>query len=690
MNTKDSIDHVNQKYTAAVVVTSDSCYEDKTKDKSGLYVMSELMKLPYIDQVVKHIVPDDKDKIVALINSLLDSVELLITCGGTGLCPRDVTPEATQSLYHKSCPGIATLLMMDSIKKTPHAALSRLSSGIVESTLIVNFPGKLIACQQCFESLKVVLQHALEQVKFNPKSIKKTHLDQDKTDVNNGMKQLISTNDDHTNYCKPIGDSSTFTNHRVDSQADITKSTIKSMYKLVKYEDALEILKQHSTSVLINKAEVIFDGDKSLSAALGSTLADHVKSKTIIPETKVSTMDGYVLNLSQNMANKVKSIGSVHAKLVKNLEEFSRLRDENSFFCYQVNTGGSLPIKNFAVIPFEDSGPSKFNGSIPIYKIQPGRFIREIGSDMDLDYILKKGTKLGPVELVTLITMGHRSLHKLVKPTIGIISTGDEIVNPFGNTTYVNSNQVVDVNNSLLRLLFQMHDIPCIDCGLTKDNPKDILDIMRGSLDKCDVLIVTGGASMGTRDYVKGVIVNELKGKIHFGRVDMKPGRPVSFATVDGFRSEYIFSLPGNPVSAYITSLIMVIPFIKYSIIKYLGQEIPVSFSIIGTIITVEIGLILDLESSVDDKAYKFDGRLEFVRAKLLQSNDNNNMIGNRNIKEEHQTDKSRCLVSVSAKQQSSRLLSLMDFDCLIMVHPEMKGSRFLVGQTYQAVRLMY
>ena len=144
----------------AVLTVSDRVSRGEAEDGSG-DLLEQLLREDGFE-VQRGLVADERAEISAVLRELAQTAQIVLTTGGTGLAPRDVTPEATLDVLEREAPGIAQALRVEGLHKTPYALLSRGVAGLIGSTLIVNLPGSTGGCRDGYEVLRPVLPHALE------------------------------------------------------------------------------------------------------------------------------------------------------------------------------------------------------------------------------------------------------------------------------------------------------------------------------------------------------------------------------------------------------------------------------------------------------------------------------------------------------------------------------------------------
>eukprot|EP01025_Chloroclados_australasicus_P023399 TRINITY_DN2373_c0_g1_i1.p2 TRINITY_DN2373_c0_g1~~TRINITY_DN2373_c0_g1_i1.p2 ORF type:complete len:431 (-),score=59.55 TRINITY_DN2373_c0_g1_i1:394-1644(-) len=291
--------------------------------------------------------------------------------------------------------------------------------------------------------------------------------------------------------------------------------------------------------------------------SIGRYTATDILSQEPVPSFRASIKDGYAV-VSSDGIGEFPIVGYSRADI-----QSQDVAMEKGSVMY-VTTGAPVPNRADAVVQVEDTEKSQDAQHVKILKAATkGQDIREIGSDMETGtVVLQKGTKIGPAEVGLLATVGLSQVQVTSAPKVGVLSTGNEIVNVGSALEY---GQVRDSNRPLLlaalRQLLPEQNV--VDLGIARDDPEAVRSALSASAD-LDVLITSGGVSMGDRDFVKPVL--QEMGTIHFGRVLMKPGKPLTFATIDEQQTQkrrVVFGLPGNPVSSYVTFMLVVYPCIR-------------------------------------------------------------------------------------------------------------------------------
>nr|XP_029531730.1 gephyrin-like isoform X2 [Oncorhynchus nerka] len=294
---------------------------------------------------------------------------------------------------------------------------------------------------------------------------------------------------------------------------------------------------------------------------MGRVLAQDVYAKDNLPPFPASVKDGYAVRAADGPGDRF-IIGESQAgqQPTHTVMPGQVMR---------VTTGAPVPCGADAVVQVEDTellresddGTEELEVRI-LVQARPGQDIRPIGHDIKRgECVLSKGTHMGPSEIGLLATVGVTEVEVQKFPVVAVMSTGNELLNPEDD---LHPGKIRDSNRSTLLATIQEHGYPTINLGIVGDNPDDLLNALNEGISRADVIITSGGVSMGEKDYLKQVLDIDLHAQIHFGRVFMKPGLPTTFATVDidGAR-KLIFALPGNPVSAVVTCNLFVIPALR-------------------------------------------------------------------------------------------------------------------------------
>lgn len=343
-----------------------------------------------------------------------------------------------------------------------------------------------------------------------------------------------------------------------------TRRCRESPYPMLTVEDALSQISEQTPGPDIITLPV----DKHL---IGSVLAVDVKAKENVPAFRASIVDGYAVVVPKDGILK----GTFPVTAVSHAApgEIGALKEGE---VARITTGAPLPPGATSVIMVEDTtlktmtddGKEEKEIYMEVEGVKDGENVREVGSDVKQDsIILHKGEQISGVggEIGLLAAVGVSEVSVYRRPVIGILSTGDEIVE-HNRPGALRLGEVRDTNRITLISAVQEWGFEVVDLGISKDKPGSLEETLRDGMRRADVIITTGGVSMGELDLLKPTIERSLGGTIHFGRVAMKPGKPTTFATVpvkdnQGQRvNKVIFSLPGNPASALVTFHLFVLP----------------------------------------------------------------------------------------------------------------------------------
>ncbi|XP_041809143.1 gephyrin a [Chelmon rostratus] len=668
-----------------ILTVSDSCFRNLAEDRSGVNLKDLVHDPSLLGGVIAayKIVPDEINEIKETLLEWCDELELnlILTTGGTGFAPRDVTPEATREVIEREAPGMALAMLMGSLNVTPLGMLSRPVCGIRGKTLIINLPGSKKGSQECFQFILPALPHAIDLLREATVGIKATHAALEQLPSPSPLlanTHINTHNNTHTmergTQCEEEEDEEEDRrrgrhthnhHHHQHGSSHITAAAIaaKTSHAVVMAKGGPYLPRNTPTppthftcscthdqqipdSIISRGVQVLPRDSASLSSTpsespratqatsrlstascptpkvqsrcgsnenilrashsavdiskvarrhrmspfpltsmdkafitvlemtpilgievinyrdgLGRVLAQDIYAKDNLPPFPASVKDGYAVRAADGPGDRfIMGESQAGQQPTHTVMPGQVMR---------VTTGAPIPCGADAVVQVEDTellresedGTEELEVRIMV-QARPGQDIRPIGHDIRRgECVLAKGTHMGPSEIGLLATVGvtEVSVHKF--PVVAVMSTGNELLNPEDD---LHPGKIRDSNRSTLLSTIQEHGYPTINLGIVGDNPDDLLSALHEGISRADVIITSGGVSMGEKDYLKQVLDIDLHAQIHFGRVFMKPGLPTTFATVDidGAR-KLIFALPGNPVSAVVTCNLFVIPALR-------------------------------------------------------------------------------------------------------------------------------
>ena len=387
--------------------------------------------------------------------------------------------------------------------------------------------------------------------------------------------------------------------------------------------DANQALQQILNTISIStKSEEL-----PIREALDCTLAENITSKINVPGHTNSAMDGYAIN--------GKEIPTQGTTILKNIGTSWAGRpysgNVNAGECVRIMTGAAMPSNTDTVVMQEHAQVNGDDITID-HTNTVGQNVRMAGEDIPVNgQVLNKGKQLTPADIGLIASVGISKVKVFKKLRVAFFSTGDEL-KPVGSNLEVG--QIYDSNRYTLHGMLSRLGVEIIDLGVIEDKRDAVEQAFIDASSQADVLITSGGVSVGEADFVKETL--EKIGKVNFWKVAMKPGRPLAFGKI---KNAWFFGLPGNPVSVMVTFYIFVQPALR----KLMGQV---------------HNEPLMINASCKTTLRKRPGRVEYQRGVL--TTDKNNPTQHQVIK--------------TGAQGSGILRSMSDANCFIILPMESNG----------------
>ena len=334
---------------------------------------------------------------------------------------------------------------------------------------------------------------------------------------------------------------------------------------MISVEEALE--------KILGYIDVLGEEQKPILDSMGQVLAEDIYSDINVPPLDNSAMDGYAVRSEDTRGASPRSPHFLRVTDTITPGSISRREVEPST-AIRIMTGAPIPEGADSVVRFEDTDETQRGGvsgeTGVLCEVERGLNIRRAGEDITQgSMVFSQGVVLRPAEVGVLASLGHNMVKIIRRPVVAVLATGDELVDiekPLPPGKIYNSNTY-----SVAALILRYGGIPKI-LGIAVDSEDALVSRLRQGLD-ADMLITTGGVSMGDYDVVKDVLAKE--GEMAFWTVRMKPGKPLAFGTIKGISEAGIarniphLGLPGNPVSTMVTFEL----FARPAILKMLGKK---------------------------------------------------------------------------------------------------------------------
>lgn len=369
--------------------------------------------------------------------------------------------------------------------------------------------------------------------------------------------------------------------------------------------------------------------------AIGRVLAEDITAPEDHPPFPASTMDGYAV-FSQDHSPWREIIGTQNAGDAIDAEV-------TEGYAVRIMTGAPLPPGADAVVPVESTELMEDHVVIYQEEVAPGENIRPVGSDVARGTsVLPAGTRLGPAEIGLVASMGIHPVPVARRPRVSVISTGDELVEP---DQPIGPGQIRDSNRFSLIAALMAEPVEITFAGKAPDSLEQLEALLRERMATDDIIITSGGVSMGERDLIKAILFDAEDVRVHFRRLFMKPGKPLNFAT---HGDTLIFGLPGNPVSSLVTFEL----FIRTAIRQMVGET-----EIDRPIVRVTLA-----------EATSPSDRIEYQRGVVSADPDG------------------KLIARSTGMQRSSRLASFLDANAFLIIAP--RETDYAAGETVDALML--
>ncbi len=315
------------------------------------------------------------------------------------------------------------------------------------------------------------------------------------------------------------------------------------MRNFISYEKSLELINK----IVLNKpsSEKLF-----ITNAIGRVVAKDIIADHNSPEFPTSGMDGYAIKHSDIKNDFIEIIDKNPAGSIVTKEVIKST-------CIKTFTGSLMPKGSDTLIPIENV--EVINNKIKIINEVPFGFaVRSIGENYKKDEVLiKKGTVIGFAEIGVLASLNVSQVDVIINPIIAVASTGSEVLDL--GETQTNDAQIRSSNHLTLEALFKSNGADVLQMGIVKDDMNSITNLLESALQKADIVVTTGGVSVGDYDFVQDVIKDKLKAEVLFHGVTLKPGMHILVAIKD---SKIIIALPGFAYSSTVCAILYVLPLI--------------------------------------------------------------------------------------------------------------------------------